>query len=586
MMYATFTRISRLLTPSQRKSAVVLLGMMVVGLVVDIAGISLVIPVMVLMMQADVGTRYPVLAPALAQLGNPGQHALIIAAVLALVVLYGAKNLYLAFLAWWETRFAYDVQARLAQRLFANYLRQPYAFHLRRNSAGLVHIITGEVSMLVHQAIAPGMIVLTEALTLLGIGTLVFLLEPAAAAAVGGVLGLASWGFHRATRARIKAWGQDYQHHEGLRMQHLMQGLGGVKEVRLLGREEDFLARFDVHNTQCARMERSLETLQKFPRLWLEVLAVTGLAVLVLTMLAQGREMERIVPAVALFAAAAFRLMPSMGRMLRSAQSVRYSLPVITTLSEEVRLAACAPARQPGVPPARFQRDIRVAGIHFAYPQSQDDTLRDVSMLLRSGETVGLIGPSGSGKSTLVDILLGLLVPAQGQVRVDGQDIQQDLRGWQDQIGYVAQSIYLTDDTIRRNVAFGLPDERIDDAAVTRAIKAAQLEEFIAGQPEGLDTLVGERGVRLSGGQRQRIGIARALYHDPPVLVLDEATSSLDTQAERGVMQAVAHLHHSKTILIVAHRLTTVEQCDRIYRLEHGRIVAQGEPAQILHVAA
>ena len=203
-------------------------------------------------------------------------------------------------------------------------------------------------------------------------------------------------------------------------------------------------------------------------------------------------------------------------------------------------------------------------------------------MNIRSGESVGLIGSSGSGKSTLVDVLLGLLTPAAGQVRVDGKNIQPHLRGWQDQIGYVPQSIYLIDDTLRRNVAFGLPDEQIDDALVSKAINAAQLEKFVASLPEGLETLVGERGVRLSGGQRQRIGIARALYHDPAVLVLDEATSSLDAAAERSVMDAVTRLQGSKTLLIVAHRMTTVEHCDRLYRLEQGRIVAEGTPAEML----
>ena len=188
---------------------------------------------------------------------------------------------------------------------------------------------------------------------------------------------------------------------------------------------------------------------------------------------------------------------------------------------------------------------------------------------------VGFIGTSGAGKSTLVDILLGLLTPDTGEVRVDGKDIQANLRNWQDQIGYVPQSIFLTDDTLRRNVAFGLADEQIDDAAVQRAIRAAQLEEFVAGLPDGLETLVGERGIRLSGGQRQRIGIARALYHDPAVLVLDEATSALDTDTELGVMQAVTALQGNKTILIVAHRLSTVEHCDRLYRLEQGMVVAE-----------
>ena len=222
----------------------------------------------------------------------------------------------------------------------------------------------------------------------------------------------------------------------------------------------------------------------------------------------------------------------------------------------------------------------------FLYEGSSAFALQDISVIIRKGESVGFIGSSGAGKSTLVDVLLGLLHPRSGRVTVDGQDIQTDCRRWQDQIGYVPQSIYLTDDTIRRNVAFGLSDGHIDDAAVARAIQSAQLESFIASLPQGLDTVVGERGVRLSGGQRQRIGIARALYHDPAVLVLDEATSSLDTDTERGVMDSVRNLHGLKTIIIVAHRMSTVIDCDRLYRLQGGAVVDEGAPEDLLRTQA
>ncbi len=221
--------------------------------------------------------------------------------------------------------------------------------------------------------------------------------------------------------------------------------------------------------------------------------------------------------------------------------------------------------------------------VSFSYPGTTTPVIRDISLTVQRGESVGFIGASGAGKSTLVDLILGLLAPEKGEILVDGGNIQSDMRNWQHQIGYVPQTIFLTDDTLRRNVAFGLPEKLIDNAAVGRAIRAAQLEEFISTLPDGIETIVGERGVRLSGGQRQRIGIARALYHDPAVLVLDEATSSLDTDIERGVMQAVYALRGSKTIIIVAHRVSTVEHCDRLYRLDQGMVVAEGKPAVVLN---
>jgi ABC-type multidrug transport system fused ATPase/permease subunit len=314
-------------------------------------------------------------------------------------------------------------------------------------------------------------------------------------------------------------------------------------------------------------------TLQQMPRLWLEVLAVSGLAILVISMLAQNRSLEAVLPTLGLFAAAAFRLMPSVSRILGAVQALRYGMSMIDVLHAELslKIPETTGKQKPSAP---FHSNMELSHVSYTYPAAASAALKDISLLIKRGESVGFIGVSGAGKSTLVDIILGLLTPDQGDVRVDAKDIQQNLRNWQDQIGYVPQSIYLTDDTLRRNIAFGLPDEQIDDAAVKRAIQSAQLVGFVNSLPEGLMTMVGERGIRISGGQRQRIGIARALYHDPAVLLLDEATSSLDTATELGVMQAVKALQGSKTILIVAHRLSTVEHCDSLFKMEDGKLVA------------
>jgi ATP-binding cassette, subfamily B, bacterial PglK len=302
----------------------------------------------------------------------------------------------------------------------------------------------------------------------------------------------------------------------------------------------------------------------------------------VFTMLAQGKDLAHIVPTLGLFVMAAFRLMPSVNRLLSAGISLGYASPVINTLHKDLQLPAPEPPSpiNNGTPP--FAKEICITGIGFTYPDASTPALDSLSIVIPKGQSVGFFGPSGSGKSTLVDVVLGLLTPDKGQVVVDRRSIQDNLRAWQNQIGYVPQFIYLTDDTFRRNIAFGLPNDQIDDAAIRRAVKAAQLEEFVSGLPAGLETVVGERGVRLSGGQRQRIGIARALYHDPGVLVLDEATSALDAATEREVMQSVTALHGSKTILIVAHRLSTLESCDRLYMLEQGKVSEEGTPKTML----
>jgi ABC-type multidrug transport system fused ATPase/permease subunit len=296
------------------------------------------------------------------------------------------------------------------------------------------------------------------------------------------------------------------------------------------------------------------------------------LATLVLVLLLLKQPLYSLVPTVGLFAAAAFKMIPSLGRVMAGVQNLRFAVPVVGSLHEETRILD-ALEEEGTVEPLELTGELRLDDVTFTYPDAHRPAISGASLSIRRGAAVGFVGPSGAGKSTLVDLVLGLLRPDSGAVRVDGVDIQAALRGWLDQIGYVSQSVFLSDDSLKRNVAFGLADRDIDPGAVDRALRAAQLEEFVRDLPEGADTRVGERGVRLSGGQRQRIGIARALYHDPSVLVLDEATSSLDIATEESVMEAVEALRGSKTLLIVSHRPGTVKRCDVIVRLEHGRLV-------------
>lgn len=577
---SSLQKLWRILTHHQRRMAIVLLALMFIGMVLETLGISLVIPVLGLIAQNDLATSYPFIAPWLDTFGNPTHEQLVIAGMLVLVGVYTIKTLFLAFLAWRQTHFVFEVQADLSHNLFEGYLRQPYTFHLQRNSAELIRNTIGQVTdiaSVMHQ----GLVLLTESLVLTGISLLLLTVEPIGALLVVSVLGLAGWGGHRLTRLKILAWGKARQLHEGQRIQHLQQGLGGVKDVKLLGREENFLAQYDLHNIGSARVARRQVTLKALPRLGLELLAVVGLAALVLVIIAQGKPLNALLPTLGVFAVAAFRLLPSVNRVLMAIQGVRFCLPVIDTLNNELSLLGETQPEQRGKA-LPFKNMLSINKARFSYPASEASVLHDIDLEIPRGTSVGFIGDSGAGKSTLVDIILGLLTPDSGSVRVDDIDIQSNIRGWQDQIGYVPQSIFLTDDTLRRNVAFGLPEEQIDDAAVWRAIRAAQLEKFVNDLPQGLDTHVGERGIRLSGGQRQRIGIARALYHDPEVLVLDEATSSLDVDTERGFMEAVRALQGDKTVIIVAHRLSTVEHCDRLFRLAKGQVVEEGDVVAVL----
>jgi ATP-binding cassette, subfamily B, bacterial PglK len=575
-----FQKLWFMLNPAQRRMGMLLLGLMLIGMILETLGVGVVIPVLTVLTQSNPVSRFPALAPWLDLLGNPSHERLVVFAMLALIGVYVVKVLFLIFLTWLQARFVSWLNSDFSLRLFTGYLRQPYTFHLQRNSAELVRNAVGQVNQMTG-AIKSYMLIFTESLVVLGIFVLMVVVEPVSALLVTGVLGLASWGFYRFTKDRTKRWGEELQDHEKLRLQYLREGLGAVKDVKLLGHEKNFIDQYQVSNLGSAEIAKYYTTLTALPRFWLELLGVTGIVAIVLLMVAQNKPMESLMPALGLFAVAAFRLMPSANRLLNATQSVRFSSPAFENLHKEFcLLEEVKPLEEYSQLP--FKKSVVLEGIDFRYPSAEALVLKEISLSIKQGESVGFIGGTGAGKSTLVGIILGLLVPVSGAVRVDDLDIQTNLRGWQDRLGYVPQSIFLTDDTIRRNIAFGLPADKINEAAVWSSLRSAQLEQFVNSLPEGLDTHVGEDGIRLSGGQRQRIGIARALYHDPSVLVLDEATSSLDTATENEFMKAVCALKGDKTLIIVAHRLSTVEHCDYLYRIKGGRMVEEGKSALLL----
>ena len=573
-----------LLDSEQRSSAIVIACLMLVGMLLETLGLGLVIPVLTLIIESDLIETYPFMLPILDMLGSPSHEQLVIIAMLSLVVVYFVKTLYLAFLAWRQAKYISGIDAELSHRLFSQYLRQPYAFHLQRNSAQLIRNtinFSGTIAGVIHQSLLIAM----EALVLLGISILLINFEPLGAFMVMSLFCLSGCCYSYITRKHMLRWGEESATNEGLRIQHVQQGLGAAKDLKLLGRGNGFIEQYNHHNIRSAHLRKRQSTFDALPRLILELFAVAGLASLVIVMVNKGNHIGSLLPIIGLFAASAFRLLPSVNRVISAVQYLRFTLPVVNTIYDEVQLfEKIKPSPCRGT--LSFEDNLSLSNVNFNYLNTKSQTLTDINLKVPKGSTIGFIGESGAGKSTLVDIILGLLTPETGKVKVDGVDIETSIRGWQERIGYVPQSIYLTDDTLRRNIAFGLHDEKINENSVLGAVKAAQLDQFVKSLPEGLDTVVGERGVRLSGGQQQRIGIARSLYHDPSVLVLDEATSSLDTDTEREVMDAVRKLHGKKTILIVAHRLSTVEDCDYLYHLEAGKIIDEGAPNLILNQCA
>ena len=389
-------------------------------------------------------------------------------------------------------------------------------------------------------------------------------------------------------RRRLNRLGQERAHANLKRFQMAGDAVGGIKDVKILGLEQAYLDRFRKPALAVAEIDAETSAIGEVPRYLLEAIGFGGMLLFVIVMLASGSgDLGKVLPILGVYAFAGLRLFPSLQQVYGSFTSLRFARPTLDRLHADLMEARSSGGGIPtGAEPAPLglQRALELADVEFAYPRAERAALRGLDMTIPARTTVGLVGGTGAGKTTVVDLVLGLLEPQGGEIRVDGVPIsRENRRAWQRAIGYVPQAIFLTDELVAANIAFGLPPEQVDRAAVERAARVAELHDFVMTElPQGYDTPVGERGVRLSGGQRQRIGIARALYHDPDVLIMDEATSALDNLTERAVMDAVHNLGHAKTIILIAHRLSTVRACDTIFMMERGQVVAQGSYDELI----
>ena len=554
----------------------ILLILLLFGMLFEMMSLGMIIPALKVMTEKDIISKYPSLQLLFNIIGHKTQGDLIFYGFTLLVIIFFVKSTLLGYLYFRQSKFNSELSAEFSDFLFNGYMSQPYNFHLGRNSSQLLKNIQGEVIQLNGVLQAFGALLL-EISAILGITIVLFSVEPLGAICVTFILTGTSLIFYFLTKNKILKWGQSRQFHDGRINQHLVQGLSGVKDVIMTGRENYFIEKFREHNNEKAKILTKIVTIGLMPRLYLEFLSVLGLSGLILTMLAQNKAIESLVPTIGVFVAAAFRLIPSVNRILTSVQAFKFAGPVLELFYNEFEVFKDARIAVTNTSRFQFENEILLDDVSFKYANNKTLALSGITINIRKGESIGIIGPSGSGKSTLVDIVLGLLAPLHGAILVDEKDINSNLRGWQNLIGYIPQNIYLTDDTISRNVAFGISDDMINQEQVIISLKLSQLYEFVESLPDGIETLVGERGVRMSGGQRQRIAIARALYHNPDVLVLDEATSALDIETEKEVMQAVTALFGNKTLIIVAHRLSTIKKCDRIFELRKGCIVNVNE---------
>jgi len=554
--------------------------LMIFGLFLEIAGFGLLIPIFSLLTDSNVNSNiakaYDIL-----NLKNLTKYKLIVYAMIFLVIFYALKVLFFYFLTLVQAKFISKITANISERLFFNYLKMPYVFHLQNNSAFLIRNIQTEVFQFMEIPKA----VLTISTELSGVIAAIIVLiyiEPIGAISLITFLFIFSLGFYFFTRKRVIKWGESRQFHDGLISKHIMQGLNGIKHIKVLNREKYFFSNFKLHNDSRSKIIQWQLVLFQLPKLFLEFLAITAIAFLVIFLLIFSKSVTSILTLMTVFAAASFRMIPSVNRIINSLQILKFSIPVIDNFNNEFQKFEENESNVSKFDNSSLEiKKLEIINLYFKYPNTDSYSLNNINLIINNGDMIGIIGPSGSGKSTLVDVILGLLNSTSGNIKINNTDLFTDLSFLKAKVGYVSQNIYLIDDTIKRNIAFGLNDDEINNTDLLNAIKGANLNEFINLLDNGIETMVGENGVRLSGGQKQRIGIARALYLNPDILIFDEATSALDNKTELEVMRAIDDLVGKKTILIIAHRLSTLKNCNRIFEMNKGKL---NESPRNIHV--
>ena len=566
-------KIRMIFNRTQKIKFVVLFCMLFAGSVLELMGVSLILPFVQLVMDTD-GTDNALFQWFGRLVGAESQRELLIWLGLLLIAVYLIKNTYLLFTKYVQLRFVFNNRLELSGRLMRNYMKKPYPFHLEKNSSEILRSVTSDVNNL-YELVMDVIDLVSNLLIIAMLAVYLLYTDVMITLVVAALLGLCSYFYFAVMRRRTVDYGKQNQLYNGKMIQAVNQALGGIKEIKVLARENYFVRAYEENGRYYASSLKKSQFYRNAPKYLIETVCVCGVLATILIKLQMGADVQELVPQLSVFAMAAFRLLPSVNQVNNLLNGILFLKPSIDRIYEDLQEAG---AKKNERPPERDYRRlpaadaVRFEHVTFRYPGTEKEILSDLSVELPLKKSIGLVGSSGAGKTTFMDLLLGLLSPDQGRICYGDSDIRDYPDAWGHKLGYIPQSIYLADDTIRRNVAFGIPDSEISEAKVRRALEEAQLLEFVDGLDDGLDTMVGESGVRLSGGQRQRIGIARALYQQPEILVLDEATSALDTETEQAVMEAVERFRGRCTLLMIAHRTSTLENCDQIYRLEDGKL--------------
>lgn len=559
-----------------------LMFMVLIGTSLETLGVTAIVPFINAIMNPNkiLGNEYVKMVYDMLSLTKV-EHFIIVLAV-GLIGVYFLKNLFLIIMYYVQFKFVHNNQVKLSNRLMLCYLNQPYAYHLQHNSAALQTKVNADVENF-FTTVLQLINVITDGCVCLALFVVLFITDKSITMGVVGIVIIFVLTFYRWFKVKMEKMGVQRRVYARKSIQALHQAFGGIKEIKVMGEEKFFARQFNFNHSLMVDARRQVNTYSMMPKPIMETLCIAGLMMVVSLKIYRGVDMDYFISTLAVFALAVIRILPSSSRLTSNLSNLLYGKASVDAIYDDIKeIEVLEEDSEDEVEKITedisFERNMEARDVCFAYENSDKNVLEGASLVLPKNKMVAFVGASGAGKTTLADIILGILQFQSGDMLVDGVSVKYKMPAWQKKLGYIPQTIYIIDDTIRRNVAFATKDEDIDDAMVWKALEDAQLKEFVESLEEGLDTVIGERGARISGGQRQRIGIARALYRDPDVLVLDEATSALDNETEKAIMDSIEALSGKKTMLIIAHRLTTIQNCDYVYRIEDGKaILEKGE---------
>ena len=565
-------KLNLIISENHKKKLLILVFLLIIGMFLETIGIGIILPILQIILEPNIIYDVIFFKGILNYLGIDQNEKIIFFVLGILIAVYFIKSIYLILLTFIQKRLLANISRYLTNTLFSSYLNEEYSFHLKNNSSVLTKNLQVEVSLFTSY-LSSIISIITEGVLLIAVVCTIIYFEPVAAITLFLFFSILALLFHQLTKTKISKWGQEREKADKHLLKNIFESFSGIKEIKLLNKEDYFQKLLEKQTKLKADIYTKQLTLNSIPRHYLELVSISGVVLIILVSLSYSSELKNVITTLGICLAGTFKIIPSFNRIIGSFQNIKFNKPSLDLIYDEVyslKRKIKKRVKQTGI---EFKDHILIKNLQYSYLNSSKRVLNKINLNIDKGSTIGIIGSSGEGKSTLVNILIGLLNPTKGEIKVDNKLLDtSNLKAFQGLIGYVPQDIFLIDDSIKNNIALGIHSNEISSNRIDKCIKDSQLSKFTNSIPEGIETVVGERGVKLSGGQKQRIGIARALYNDPDILVLDEACSALDIEIEKEVMKSINLLKRKKTIIIISHRYSSLRECDKILKMESGQL--------------